>query len=542
MLALLPMLLGFVTIPSKENASLVFRWTLPADSSDSSGLGGGLSYAMEPDFCPKMIDHFRDKEWISCDGIAHAIRRAFQSWAANHQMISFTNVSATCRADASVKECEQRNAVTCASLSGTARIECYRQRGNCTKLCGAAEVVLLAEASTGARLIDSVALVQHWDSLGATAADSVAVVSRGPRLTNGILSARDALIKKATVTYLRGPVCYYLDSTFCEAQHRTEREFGSVLVLYALFTMPFFALSLVLLIVRFCVALRVFVKHKRGWALAVRDAIKTLAEPLTEIRLVIFLVVLMPFLYFGIAEPCMNCYDFEASMAHEVGLVLGLAQPNVEGHLNFAATAALNASNCGADATLLPGQPHALAAAAPLPSEPSMMNQLLTREVVKCPTEDDLQGLNVLYPTCEYTRQSSPLCFESFENLGVLRLMSSVFLSVAISFTVAACLSRGSQLFETVVLRVRALRKEVQEARLQAAINIQARFRGHKARVQAADSTESRRNLLGPNAGIGTGTRGGAAAAQPSGLASLVAAATPEQRPALPKPKQVNRI
>eukprot|EP00966_Prymnesium_polylepis_P282886 6536213-Prymnesium_polylepis.1 len=164
---------------------------------------------MEPDFCPKMIDHFRDKEWISCDGIAHAIRRAFQSWAANHQMISFTNVSATCRADASVQECEQRNAVTCASLSGTARIECYRQRGNCTKLCGAAEVVLLAEASTGARLIDSVALVQHWDSLGATAADSVAVVSRGPRLTNGILSARDALIKKATVTYLRGPVCYY---------------------------------------------------------------------------------------------------------------------------------------------------------------------------------------------------------------------------------------------------------------------------------------------------------------------------------------------
>ena len=68
-------------------------------------------------------------------------------------------------------------------------------------------------------------------------------------------------------------------------------------------------------------------------------------------------------------------------MAHEIGLALGLAQPNAEGNANFALTTPLNSSNCGADATLLPGEPRALAVTAPLTSAPTMMDKLLTREV-----------------------------------------------------------------------------------------------------------------------------------------------------------------
>ena len=75
----------------------------------------------------------------------------------------------------------------------------------------------------------------------------------------------------------------------------------------------------------------------------------------------------------------------QASFAHEVGLVLGLAQPNAPGHANFAVTSPLNASNCGADAALLPGQPRALASAAPVVKDSwAMMDMLLTRKVRRC--------------------------------------------------------------------------------------------------------------------------------------------------------------
>ena len=85
MFALLPLALNYVTIPATPNASLMFRWTMPADFADESGLGGGLSYAMEPDFCAKMMGHFSDRDWITCGSINSAIHRAFESWAANHQ-------------------------------------------------------------------------------------------------------------------------------------------------------------------------------------------------------------------------------------------------------------------------------------------------------------------------------------------------------------------------------------------------------------------------------------------------------------------------
>jgi len=299
----------------------------------------------------------------------------------------------------------------------------------------------------------------------------------------------------ATITFLRRD-CFYIDSTFCASLHKTERDFGSVLVLYALFTMPFFALAIVLLLARFCLACKAIIKHKRGWGLGLRDAIKSIAEPLTEIWLILFLTTLMPFLYFSLARPCMRCFDFEASMAHEIGLVLGLGQPNAPGHTNYEVISPLNSSNCGPTAALLPGQPGSLAVVAPVSGAWTMMNTLLTRQVAPCPTKDDLAGLNMLYPTCSNARQSEPLCYKSFENLGVIRLMSSVGLSVAISFTVAACLSRGSQLYEKVKVRLMTLHAETSAAMEAAAVNIQARFRGHKARSLTARNLGTRRNLL----------------------------------------------
>jgi len=344
-------------------------------------------------------------------------------------------------------------------------------------------IVILAQASFEHPVVDTIASVAHWNRLSGWRNESAAVRDRGPRLTSGTTESRDGIIRRATITFLQQD-CYYLDSTFCAGLHRIERESGSVLVYFSLFTMPFFALSVVLLAVRFVVSVKVLIKHKRGWALGVRDAIRSLAEPLTEIWMILFLVTLCPFLYFSVAQPCMRCYDFEASMAHEIGLVLGLGHPNAPGSTNFGTITALNASNCNREATLLPGELGALATRQPLPadSDQPMMDVLKTRSVQPCPTADDLQGLNMLYPTCELTRQAEPLCFKSLENVGLLRLMTSVGLSVAVSFMVAACLSKGSQWYEKIKLEIARLADESSAAMEIAAVQIQARFRGQQAR------------------------------------------------------------
>lgn len=54
------------------------------------------------------------------------------------------------------------------------------------------------------------------------------------------------------------------------------------------------------------------------------------------------------------------------------------------------------------------------------------MSRLVASQAAPCPTQDDLDGLNMLYPVCGDIRQTEPLCSKSHENLGLLRLFTSV--------------------------------------------------------------------------------------------------------------------
>ena len=159
----------------------------------------------------------------------------------------------------------------------------------------------------------------------------------------------------------------------------------------------------------------------------------------------------------------------------------------------------------------------------------------------------------MLYPTCNQPRQSQPNCIQSLENLGILRFFASVVLAVTISFTIAACCSRGSQTYEKLKLRLRAARREYKAARESAAINLQARFRGNKARVAAVKGEvgddSPTLNLLQAAAGGGhkeslaervKRQQAAEEAAAGGGGAGVGVQASP--RTPLPKPKQVNRI
>jgi hypothetical protein len=84
---------------------------------------------VEPDFCNKLMTYFNDRAWINCRMLDDAIMRAFESWAANHQMISFINVSAHCATDAAVVACSEGYRTRCSGLEGDESFECLAERG-----------------------------------------------------------------------------------------------------------------------------------------------------------------------------------------------------------------------------------------------------------------------------------------------------------------------------------------------------------------------------------------------------------------------------
>ena len=41
-----------------------YRWTLPAASSSDEGLGGGIAWVMDPNFCDQIISHFPEESIV----------------------------------------------------------------------------------------------------------------------------------------------------------------------------------------------------------------------------------------------------------------------------------------------------------------------------------------------------------------------------------------------------------------------------------------------------------------------------------------------
>ena len=80
--------------------TLGYLWHLPADSTSTEGLGGGITWAWDPELCANFQPQFREDfffiEYISCKDLKAAMHRAFMSWSANHAYISFVDVTTEC--------------------------------------------------------------------------------------------------------------------------------------------------------------------------------------------------------------------------------------------------------------------------------------------------------------------------------------------------------------------------------------------------------------------------------------------------------------
>jgi hypothetical protein len=102
---LLPWASGFVLTPANFTSistlpGSAYRWTMPASSDSTAGLGNGLSWALEAQFCDQMVPLFPENdgmfglvEFVSCTEIKAAVARAFATWADNHQVLSFVDVT-----------------------------------------------------------------------------------------------------------------------------------------------------------------------------------------------------------------------------------------------------------------------------------------------------------------------------------------------------------------------------------------------------------------------------------------------------------------
>ena len=414
-------------------------WDMPAQSGELWGLGGGIAYAWDPALCDDLLPRFDEDiygwQFIECANLRAAMERAFASWETHHPMIRFNDVTAECN----------RTYGSSSGLHDGASIP-----------CPLAELWITARSNaTGHEAIANDLSTYNW--------------TRYFRKPNGVYTQRQGVYatSRATLTF-NTDLCWYLDPSFCSGLHSLKRSIGvdASLQLGRVVVFGFFTLALMELLYTLArwlrrhldllalelVGLRDIERQfgRQGEAVEWREIGRALrylcccgrrslssnmgdeyvaksAEALlsdasahewflqlelaasvrpcrTALRL---LCLLFPPLFYGkIFLPCYDCFDFEVAAAHEIGHVLGLHHPD-QAHAdgrNMVLTKATGGTwNCydeWADVRV-DLQPSGSALMAAFTQTPHAAGS--------CLSQDDLDGLNVLYPTCHET-VTEPLC------------------------------------------------------------------------------------------------------------------------------------
>ena len=147
--------------------------------------------------------------------------------------------------------------------------------------------------------------------------------------------------------------------------------------------------------------------------------------PLGMLLVSIFFLVFSPTVYLRVFLPCWDCFDFGATIAHEVGHGLGFQHPDQMPALNLVANVSVGGAGWNDTYCFDPLEHVALR---PFPADGDTLMMSMTRHRGRtCLTADDLEGLNFLYPDCdEPPTPREPICTTSRSLSGVLRLLVAV--------------------------------------------------------------------------------------------------------------------
>lgn len=207
---------------------------------------------------------------------------------------------------------------------------------------------------------------------------------------------------------------------------------------------------------------------------------------MTLVSAVFTLIAFPPIFYTSVFQPCWDCQDFEAAAVHEIGTrqprrspapvrareprsparadaagsaarfvpsdalraapsahapaghILGFDHPDEWNDLNFKSDR--DSYNCS--------NPLQGVSATSAYDADSVLQATLSHQPKTCLTQDDLDGLNFLYPVCD-NRIETPTCVSISRNVGWLRLFLTIFSTVFIP----AALVLGLKLYCVLVLR-----------------------------------------------------------------------------------------
>ena len=200
--------------------SLGWLWTYPRDPLDTKGLGGSITWALDPALCDHLLPRMREGFWrqsfVGCPMIKASIQRALNAWAINHAYISFSDVSPLCDEEA------KRGGGGLATMGSPAWDNYFAPPLRTS--CSHAELYVTVRANQSEPFSDGYDAKFGGDAVS----EGVAYprLTSDFRYTNGetpIMLIGAVVIKRQVVEVVGGRIeldarpstCYYLDHKFC---------------------------------------------------------------------------------------------------------------------------------------------------------------------------------------------------------------------------------------------------------------------------------------------------------------------------------------
>ena len=455
---------------------LGYLWNLPKESTASAGLGGGIAWAWDATLCEKLLPRFHEDllglPLVTCETLKAAAHRGFASWASNHPRLSFVDVTDECEAMGKLdRTCPlvelwvtaltasaSSSSLTASSLTTAQAATLSSSEAPSAELASAVGAISEAQAEAGssqtAATATPTARYQHnfyWTS-------GLKHPNGGGGLLQPMIETHQAVIS----FNVEESFCWYLDSTFCSGFHLLKRLTtpDTILILVRILVYSLWGAVLLLVAVQLVLLLRPQLTTRLTLAERLHKGLAQMATwSVVGTALRVLLIVTPPLFFELIFLPCFECFDFEAAVTHEVGHVLGFSHPdavqtsaccgfkpgaNVH-HAGLAAGGGVDAAAFCVDpwrnvsegvfagATDLDGPMDGSVDAAPL-VRPSIMKAFTQHTPRVCLTTDDLEGLNVLYPSCDTPlMRSPPICFKLQHNIGLVRLSAFILVPVILS-------------------------------------------------------------------------------------------------------------